>query len=69
MDMAAFALQVELSIANKDHMACWDFLAVHWLRLCLSTARGMGLTPSLGTKIPHAVQFGKKKIIIIIITT
>ena len=25
MDMVAFALQVELSIANKDHMACWDF--------------------------------------------
>ena len=36
-------------------------LAVHWLKLCLSTARGMGLTPSLGTKIPHAAQFGKKK--------
>ena len=31
-------------------------LAVQWLRLCTSTAGGMGLIPSLGTKISHAMQ-------------
>ena len=33
-----------------------DFLAVQWLRLCTSTAGGMGSIPAQGTKIPHAVQ-------------
>ena len=39
-------------------------LAVQWLRqlrLWASTAEGMGLIPGQGTKIPHAVQGGKKK--------
>ena len=28
-------------------------LAVQWLRLCTSTARGMGLIPGMKTKIPQ----------------
>ena len=31
-------------------------LFVPWLRLCASNARGAGLIPSQGTKIPHAAQ-------------
>ena len=31
-------------------------LEVQWLRLHASTARGMGLIPDPGTKIPHAMQ-------------
>ena len=31
-------------------------LAVQWFKLCTSTARGMGLIPGWGTKIPHAAQ-------------
>ena len=40
------------------------FLVVQWLELCaftVSTAGGMGLIPSWGTKIPHAMCFGQKK--------
>ena len=37
-------------------------LAVQWLRLCTSTARGTGSIPGWGTNIlhSHAVQWGKK---------
>ena len=35
-------------------------LAVQWLRLCASSAGGMGSIPGQGTKIPHATQRGKK---------
>ena len=31
-------------------------LFVQWLRLCASNARGAGLIPSQGTKIPHVAQ-------------
>ena len=37
---------------------------VQWLRLSASNASnagGVGLTPGQGTKIPHAMQCGKKK--------
>ena len=34
---------------------------VQWLKLHTSTARSMGLIPSWGTKILHAMQRGKKK--------
>ena len=40
------------------------FLVVQWLELCaftVSTAGGMGLIPSWGTKIPRATCFGQKK--------
>ena len=36
-------------------------LAVQWLRLCPSSAGGMGSIPVKGAKIPHAVWCGKKK--------
>ena len=36
-------------------------LAVQWLRLCTSNARGAGSNPSQGTKIPHATQPRPKK--------
>ena len=35
-------------------------LVVQWLRL-LSSARGAGLIPGCGTKIPHAKKVKKKK--------
>ena len=37
-------------------------LTVQWLRLCVSTAGGMGLIPSWGTKIPHASRCGQKEL-------
>lgn len=39
----------------------WTFLAVQWLRLCSSTAEGVGMIPGQGTKVPHAVQPAKKR--------
>ena len=39
----------------------WTFLAVQWLRLCSSTAEGVGMIPGQGTKVPHAVQHGQKE--------
>ena len=36
-------------------------LAVQWLRLCVSTAGGMGSIPGWGPKIPHAAQRGQRK--------
>ena len=36
-------------------------LVVQWLRLHIPTAKGAGLIPGLGTKIPHAVRHGTKK--------
>ena len=35
-------------------------LAVQWLRLCASTARGTGSITGQGTKISHAMQRGLK---------
>ena len=36
-------------------------LVVQWLRFHASNARGAGLIPGQGTKIPHAVQRGQNK--------
>ena len=36
-------------------------LVVWWVRLCASTARGVGLSPDWGTKIPHAMHCDQKK--------
>ena len=36
-------------------------LRVQWLRLQASTARGVGLIPDWGTKIPYAMWYGQKK--------
>ena len=35
-------------------------LVVQWLRLHASNAGGMGSIPGWGTKIPHAMECGKK---------
>ena len=35
-------------------------LAVQWLKLCTSIARGMGWIPGLGARIPHAWWYGQK---------
>ena len=32
---------------------------VQWLRLCISNAGGLGLTPDQGTKSPHATRHGQ----------
>ena len=34
---------------------------VRWIRVCISTAEGMGLIPGWGTKILHAVWHSQKK--------
>ena len=34
---------------------------VQWLRLCISTARGTGLIPGWGTKVPHAARRSQNK--------
>ena len=40
----------------------WEtFLAVQWLRLCTSTAKGPGAIPGRGTKIPQALWSNKKE--------
>ena len=48
------------SLMDKvEHIQEWmggNSLAVQWLRLCASTAGGMGLISGWGTKVPHAVQ-------------
>ena len=36
-------------------------LAVQWLRLCASSAGGVGSIPGCGTKIPHVTQCGPNK--------
>ena len=36
-------------------MESWDFPVSQQLRLCTSSAGYAGLSPGLGTKIPHAV--------------
>ena len=37
-------------------------LVVQWVRLCISTAGGMGSNPSQGIKIPHAIWCNQKLI-------
>ena len=41
-------------------------LVVQWLRLCVSNAEGVGLTPNWGSKIPHALWHGPKKKMLLI---
>ena len=36
-------------------------LVVQWLRICTSTAGGIGSIPGQGTKILHAMQCSEKK--------
>ena len=44
---------------NVGHVG--SSLAVQWLRLHASTARGMGLIPGQGAKIPHTMWHGQLK--------
>ena len=48
-------------LGYKKHQPQGTLLAVQWLRLHASTARGTGSTPGWGTKIQHASWYGKKK--------
>ena len=38
-----------------------NYLVVQWLGLCAFTAKGLGLIPGWGTKIPQAMQLSQKK--------
>ena len=44
-DMVAFALQVELSTANKDYMACWDFPGSPLVKTLPFHCKGHGFDP------------------------
>ena len=44
---------------NEIHVTS---LAVQWLRFHASNARGMGLIPDQGARIPHARQRGQENI-------
>ena len=48
-------------LGHLEMLALGTSLVVQWLRLCASTARGMGSIPGWGTKILHALQCGQKK--------
>ena len=45
---------------NKNKIKHGNSLVVQWSRLRLSTARGMGLIPGRGTRIPHATLAAQK---------
>ena len=46
---------MDIKQARKcNKMSGWTSLVVQWLRLCTSTAGGMGSIPGWGTKIPQA---------------
>ena len=42
--------------ALKKRGGAGTSLLVQWLRLCASSARGKGLIPGRGTKIPHVTR-------------
>ena len=46
---------------KKDEDFLGTSLAVQWLRLHASNARGVGSIPGQGTKCPHAAAKKKKK--------
>ena len=46
---------------RNQHKTGGTFLAVQWLGLHASTAGGVGLIPSWGTKTPHVMRHGQKK--------
>ena len=65
---AGASLQGCLSCADKSELSSLvlpflysdvifrDFLVGQWLRLCTSTAEGLGLIAGQGSKIPYATQ-------------
>ena len=46
----------KILIGPQDCSVLGTSLAVQWLRIHVSSARGAGLIPGWGTKIPHAAQ-------------
>ena len=56
---AEFQIWIALYVLN---ISLWGTsLVVQWFGLCASVARGKGLTPGQGTKIPQAKWQKKKK--------
>ena len=49
----------QIQIEGKEEFG--NHLVVQWLELCAFTAKGPGLVPGQGTKIPKAVQCCQKK--------
>ena len=39
----------------------WEFLAVHWLRLCAFTVEALGLIPGWGTRVPQVCSQKQNK--------
>ena len=56
-----WALILRLSSHHFKIVSARNSLAVQWLGLWALTARGPGLIPGQGTKIPHATWCGQKK--------
>ena len=52
---------VQSSLSCQEIHPVGTSLAVQWLKLHASTAGDVGLIPSWGTKIPHAMRHGQKK--------
>ena len=62
-DVSLYTLMQELKKKKKKQLNCFSetSLAVHWLRLCVPNAGGVGSVPSAGTKIPDAANHSLKK--------
>ncbi len=68
-DLAALNIVYINVLGHKmDHLStrlrapCWgQSVVAHWLKICASTAGGMGLIPHWETKIPHTTQPEKRK--------
>ena len=56
--MVSWGLEIEIFFLKN--LCPGTSLAVQWLRLRASHAGGMGLIPGQETKIPNAMQCGKK---------
>ena len=51
-----------LNTSRQEVQDSGTSLAVQWLRLCASNAKGVGSIPGWGTKIPHAIWRGQENI-------
>ena len=56
-----YILDLEVLMQKKKKESKRTSLGVQWLRLCTSTAGGIGSTPGPGAKIPDDLQQGQKK--------
>ena len=67
MDTKVYKELIELQGRVEEHVLThlkfitWTTLAVQWLRLCTSSAGGVGSIPCRGTRIPDATWHGQKK--------